>query len=174
MACWLVIQSRRCKGRRWFVSLGSHPAGASARYPRRSPRIPRASGAEALSGLARAFFYAQARALLVSHWEVDLVATVKLIVSTVGATARDFKLGRAEALRRAMLTLIDKGEPHELHPAYWAPFVVVGEGSGEVPAQSVFSITRPEAPPTKTKERQPTRPATKSEAPGWETEVSRH
>ena len=30
-----------------------------------------AQGAEALSGLARAFFYAQARALLVSHWEVN-------------------------------------------------------------------------------------------------------
>ena len=29
-------------------------------------------GAEALSGLARAFFYAGARALLVSHWAVDL------------------------------------------------------------------------------------------------------
>ena len=28
-------------------------------------------GAEALSGLARAFFYAGARALLVSHWAVE-------------------------------------------------------------------------------------------------------
>jgi len=37
-------------------------------------------------------------------------------------------LGRAEALRRAMLAMIDKGKPHEAHPAYWAPFVVVGEG----------------------------------------------
>ena len=27
-----------------------------------------------------------------------------------------------------MLALIDKGEPVEAHPAYWAPFVVVGEG----------------------------------------------
>ena len=31
--------------------------------------------------------------------------------------------------RRSMLALIDKGEPHEAHPAYWAPFVVVGEGA---------------------------------------------
>ena len=30
-----------------------------------------AEGAEALSGLARAFFYAGARAMLVSHWSVD-------------------------------------------------------------------------------------------------------
>jgi CHAT domain-containing protein len=27
-----------------------------------------------------------------------------------------------------MLTLIDKGEAFEAHPAFWAPFVLVGEG----------------------------------------------
>jgi CHAT domain-containing protein len=27
-----------------------------------------------------------------------------------------------------MLALIGKGESYEAHPAYWAPFVVVGEG----------------------------------------------
>jgi CHAT domain-containing protein len=56
-------------------------------------------------------------------------ATVKLIVSAIGAITREPKVGRAEALRRAMLNLIDKGKPHEAHPAYWAPFVVVGEGA---------------------------------------------
>jgi CHAT domain-containing protein len=30
---------------------------------------------------------------------------------------------------RAMLAMIDKGKPHEAHPAYWAPFIVVGEGA---------------------------------------------
>ena len=88
-----------------------------------------AKSAEALSGLARAFIYAQARALLVSHWEVYSNATVKLIVAALREMARDPKVGRAEALRRSMLVLIDKGEPHEAHPAYWAPFVVVGEGA---------------------------------------------
>ena len=28
----------------------------------------------------------------------------------------------------SMLALINKGGPEEEHPAYWAPFVVVGEG----------------------------------------------
>jgi hypothetical protein len=28
-----------------------------------------------------------------------------------------------------MLALIDKGEPNEAHAAYWAPFIVVGEGA---------------------------------------------
>ncbi len=104
-----------------------------------------ATSAEALSGLARAFFYAQARALLVSHWEVYSAATVKLITATVREMARDAKVGRSEALRRSMLTLIDKGEPHEAHPAYWAPFVVVGEGgavnAGGSPASNV--VPRP-------------------------------
>jgi len=87
-----------------------------------------AASAEALSGLARAFIYAQARALLVSHWEVYSDATVKLITAAIGELARDPKVGRAEAMRRSMLALIDNGEPREAHPAYWAPFVVVGEG----------------------------------------------
>lgn len=88
-----------------------------------------AEGAEALSGLARAFFYAGARALLVSHWSVDSAATVKLITSTLGILTQDTTTGRSEALRRAMIGMIDGGEPHESHPSYWAPFVVVGEGA---------------------------------------------
>jgi CHAT domain-containing protein len=35
-------------------------------------------GAEALSGLARAFFYAGARTLLVSHWGIDSKAATRL------------------------------------------------------------------------------------------------
>lgn len=38
-------------------------------------------GAEALSGLARAFFYAGARSLLVSHWKVESAATTRLMTS---------------------------------------------------------------------------------------------
>ena len=53
---------------------------------------------------------------------------MKLITTAIREMTRDPKVGRAEALRRSMLALIDKGEPHEAHPAYWAPFVVVGEG----------------------------------------------
>ena len=89
--------------------------------------------AEALSGLARVFFYAGARALLVSHWEVDSDAAVKLVTGAVNALAKDKSLGRAEALRQAMLaTMVDTMRPKHWipswHPAVWAPFVVVGEG----------------------------------------------
>jgi len=88
-----------------------------------------AASADALSGLARAFIYAQARALLVSHWEVYSDAAVKLVTTAVRDLARDPRVGRAEAMRRSMLALIDKAEPREAHPAFWAPFVVVGEGA---------------------------------------------
>lgn len=89
--------------------------------------------AEALSGLARVFFYAGARALLVSHWEVDSDAAVKLVTGAVRALAKDASIGRAEALRRAMLAVMadttrPKGWVPTAHPAVWAPFVVVGEG----------------------------------------------
>jgi len=88
-----------------------------------------AEGAEALSGLARAFFYAGDRALLVSHWSVYSDATVKLIAGAISRMAADKSVGRAEALRQSMLALIDKGAPYEAQPAYWAPFVIVGEGA---------------------------------------------
>jgi CHAT domain-containing protein len=87
-----------------------------------------ASGAEALSGLARAFFYAGARSLLVSHWEVASDGAVKLITKAVAELKADPKIGRAEALRRSMLSMINTGKDYEAHPAFWAPFVLVGEG----------------------------------------------
>ncbi len=87
-----------------------------------------APGAEALSGLARAFFYAGARALLVSHWPVDSEATTRLITTTLAEASRAPGIGRAEALRRAMVTLLDdKSMERSADPATWAPFVVVGE-----------------------------------------------
>jgi CHAT domain-containing protein len=64
----------------------------------------------------------------VSHWEVYSDATTVLAVSTAQALARDPSLGRAEALRRAMLAMIDGNKAEYAHPSYWAPFVVVGEG----------------------------------------------
>lgn len=89
--------------------------------------------AEALSGLARVFFYAGARALLVSHWEVDSAATVMLITTALAELAKDKSIGRAEAMRRAMLAVMsDTSRPANWvpawHPSVWAPFVVVGEG----------------------------------------------
>ena len=83
--------------------------------------------ADALAGLARAFFYAKARALLVSHWYVNSEAAVKLTTGAFAELRVNPKIGRAEALRRSMARLITVGRPDEQQPEYWAPFVLVGE-----------------------------------------------
>jgi CHAT domain-containing protein len=84
---------------------------------------------EALAGLARAVFYAGARALLVSHWYVDSEAAVGLTTRAFDAMRSDPTIGRAEALRRSMVQLITAGSPDHAHPEYWAPFVLVGDAS---------------------------------------------
>jgi CHAT domain-containing protein len=87
-------------------------------------------GAEGLSGLAKAFFYAGSRALLVSHWPVVSHAAVRLSTGAFDTLAKEPGIGRAEALRRSMLGLLDdpKAPAHFAHPAVWAPFSLVGEG----------------------------------------------
>ena len=86
-----------------------------------------ADGAEALSGLARAFFYAGARALLVSHWYVNSVASVAITTGALNAMKANPKMGRAEALRSSIAAVIAKGGAFA-HPSVWAPFVLVGNG----------------------------------------------
>ncbi len=86
-----------------------------------------ATGTEALSGLARAFFYAGARALLVSHWYVNSIVTVPLITRAFRELEARPEIGRAEAMRLAMSSIIAEGG-RKAHPTSWAPFVVVGEG----------------------------------------------
>ena len=85
-----------------------------------------ATSAEPLAGLARAFFHAGARALLVSHWSVYSTAAVSLTTRAFGEIAASPALGKAEALRRAMSALMASSDPFEAHPAYWAPFVLIG------------------------------------------------
>jgi CHAT domain-containing protein len=84
-------------------------------------------GAEGLSGLARAFIYAGARSILVSHWPVDDHATSVL---TTGMVA-EMQAGtpRGEALRRSILKLMrEDARGFYAHPRFWAPFILVGDG----------------------------------------------
>ena len=101
----------------WVILSACNTAGAQS------------ENAEALSGMARAFFYAGARALLVSHWEVGSDAAVKLTTRAFAELKSHPKIGRAEAFRVSMDELIAKGSLNEAHPSQWAPFVVVGEGA---------------------------------------------
>src|SRR5262249_9132699 len=85
------------------------------------------SNSEAFSGLARAFFYAGSRALLVSHWPVGSDAAVAITTGMIDAMMSHPEIGRAEALRRSISSLIAKGGENA-HPSIWAPFVLVGSG----------------------------------------------
>ena len=86
-------------------------------------------GADGLSGLAKAFFYAGSRALLVSHWPVDSESAVKLTTGAFAALAAEPGIGRAQALQRSMRALAaDPGSARFAHPMFWAPFVIVGDG----------------------------------------------
>ncbi|MBI3373963.1 MAG: CHAT domain-containing protein [Betaproteobacteria bacterium] len=108
-------------------------------------------GAEGFSGLTKAFFYSGARSLLVSHWAVESGAAVSLTTRMFEESANGAP--KAEALRRSMLALMQtKDKPHYAHPAFWAPFVVVGEGNdgwaGERPVTATPASTPPETRPS--------------------------
>jgi CHAT domain-containing protein len=90
---------------------------------------------ESLSGLARAFFFAGARAMLVTHWSINDQTSAFLVADTLRRLAANEDGGLAGALRAAQLGLLDqagKGLPANLaHPFFWAPFALIGEGSAQ-------------------------------------------
>jgi len=96
------------------------------------------SGAEAISGLGRGFFYAGARSLLVTHWPVETRAARKLVTEVFRSYSAGPAVTRAEALRRGMLAVMDgppaldprTGMPlySYAHPLFWAPYSLIGDG----------------------------------------------
>jgi CHAT domain-containing protein/tetratricopeptide (TPR) repeat protein len=88
-------------------------------------------GISGLSGLARAFLYAGAESLMVSHWPVrDDVASV-LTVEAIKALRNNPSLSRAQSLQAAMAkvrndTSSDTAQDTWAHPNAWAPFSYVG------------------------------------------------
>jgi len=81
---------------------------------------------EGILGVTRAFFYAGARNVTVSLWNVNDSATAALMESFYRNLNR--KLTKAEAMRQAKLSLLHSSNPLWQHPYYWAPFTIQGEG----------------------------------------------
>jgi len=95
------------------------------------------AGAEAASGLGRAFFYAGARSLLLTNWAVYSLPAAQLVSDLFRRQAADDKVRRSEALRQAMMALVDgpgflddagKEVSTFAHPVFWAPYTLVGDG----------------------------------------------
>jgi CHAT domain-containing protein len=95
------------------------------------------AGAEAASGLGSAFFYAGARALLVTNWSVDSQSARQLTSELFKLQRENPKLTRSEALRESMMALVDHGGYTDqsgkmifsyAHPLFWAPYSIIGDG----------------------------------------------
>lgn len=96
-------------------------------------------GAEAVSGLGKAFFYAGTRALLVSMWPVE-TTSARLLTTGVFRYQKEQTGSRSKALQSSILELMDhhflmdreggKIVASYCHPFFWAPFIVVGEAYG--------------------------------------------
>jgi CHAT domain-containing protein len=98
----------------WVVLSACNTAGADGKAE------------EALSGLARGFFYAGGRSLLVTHWAVETVSAMNLTTKTMAAYKDNPQIRRAQALRLAILDTMNT--PAFKHPTFWAPYALVGEG----------------------------------------------
>jgi CHAT domain-containing protein len=94
-------------------------------------------GGEALGGLARAVIYAGGRSLIVSHWSVDSVATVRLMTGMFGSGAGS----EAEGMQKAQVALQQNDQFS--HPYFWAPFTIVGDGSKPLPNASTRTASNP-------------------------------
>lgn len=80
-------------------------------------------GGESLSGLAQSFFFAGARSLLVSHWQVPSRQTALLMIDTFSRLGRDKTL--SIALQDAQIQMASSQQT--AHPYYWAAFTLIGE-----------------------------------------------
>ncbi len=91
-----------------------------------------------VASLARAFMYAGVPSLVVSLWQVDDKATSKIMKEFYLNLADG--MSKSEALRQAKLTYI-KNAPEALkHPAYWSPFIQIGN-SEPIQIQRKYAYT---------------------------------
>jgi CHAT domain-containing protein len=81
---------------------------------------------EGVLGLTRAFFYAGARNVAVSLWNVNDSATATLMRNFYRNLNRG--LPKGEAMRQAKLAMLRGSQASWQHPYFWAAFVVQGQG----------------------------------------------
>lgn len=96
-------------------------------------------GGESLAGLAESFFFAGARNLLVTHWQVPSAQTVALTVGMFERLGGRLESGIAAALRDSQMELAAR--PDTSHPYFWGAFVLQGaDGAAAQVAQSAAGL----------------------------------
>lgn len=98
-----------------------------------------ATGGESLSGLARAFFFAGARSLLVSHWSVGDKSTADMMTKMFRRMREAPGTGWASSLRVAQLSLMSQRK--RSHPIFWGAFTLVGDGAQSVSEYGNLQVT---------------------------------
>ncbi|MGE0154549.1 MAG: CHAT domain-containing protein [Reyranellaceae bacterium] len=97
------------------------------------------AGADAASGLARAFFYAGTRTVLVTNWSVHSASARELVADLFRRQSAAPDKSRDEALRQAMMAMLDQSGFTDqsgkmlfsyAHPLFWAPYTIIGDGGG--------------------------------------------
>ncbi len=84
-------------------------------------------GAEGLSGLANAFFYAGAQNLVVTHWAIPSNPAVDISVGMIEAHQGAQQADWAKALQASVLKMMDGDGPVAyVHPGAWGAHMVVG------------------------------------------------
>lgn len=84
-------------------------------------------GAEGLSGLANAFFYAGAQNLVVTHWAIPSNPAVDVSVGMIEARQGTTQMDWAKALQVSVVKMMDGDGPVAyVHPGAWGAHMVVG------------------------------------------------
>ena len=122
----------------WVILSGCNTASGSG------------AGADAVSGLGRAFFYAGTRSILVSLWPVESTSAKEITTNIFQYQKEDKNLNRSKALRKSILKLIDgpgltdndtgKHIASYAHPLFWAPFILVGD-NGTIETESNTNVS---------------------------------
>jgi CHAT domain-containing protein/tetratricopeptide (TPR) repeat protein len=97
-----------------------------------APRV--GYGVDGLSGLTQSFIHAGATAVLISHWPVDARAT-RSFMQVLGKHKGE---NTAKAFNAAASAL--RNQAQFAHPAFWAPFDLVGRG------RELAAVSMPESP----------------------------
>jgi CHAT domain-containing protein len=75
-------------------------------------------------GLAGVAVQAGAKSALASLWSIEDAATAQ-VAAQFYQSLTDSRMSKAQALQKAQLALIEKGDKYT-HPAYWAPYILIG------------------------------------------------